>query len=207
MIKQSFEDLTQSLAAKTPTPGGGAAAAMSIAMGAALLLMVVRFSRGKKANIDRDADLEAAESTLADYLQKALPMAQKDCDSFDGVSAAYGLPKETEADKEARSKAIEDGMVGAMIVPEETLALARDVLVAVDNVVSCIGKNIVSDLGSGAELLRAGAIGAFMNVRINAAYLKNRELAETALSRSQAVRDEVESRHGAIAKVVSEHLA
>ncbi len=82
-------------------------------------------------------------------------------------------------------------MVGAMSVPEETLAMVGDGFRAMAEVESCVGKSIASDLGSGSELLRAAAESAYMNVRINAAYLKDRELAESTMSRVETVRREI----------------
>ena len=202
MIDQPFDKFIESVSAKTPTPGGGATAAMAAAMGTALYVMVVRFSRGKKSNVEREGDLESAENLLLDHLTRILPMAERDCTAFDRVSAAYGLPKETDDEKTMRQKAIEGAMVGAMVVPEETMCMVRDVFAAVDDVVTCVGKNIVSDLGSGAELLRAGAESAYLNVRINAAFLKDRELAETTLSRTLAVRDEILRHHDSIRGMV-----
>ena len=68
MISQSFEALVASMAAKTPTPGGGAAAAMAGSMGTSLFLMTVRFSQGKKANVDREEDLACVEGLLDGHL-------------------------------------------------------------------------------------------------------------------------------------------
>lgn len=206
MIQQSFADFLTSLAAKTPTPGGGAAAAMAGSMGTALFLMVVRFSRGKKANIDREGDLGRAEKVLADHLERLEPMAERDCKSFDLVSAAYGMAKATDADKELRTKAIQEALIGAMVVPEETLCMVRDVFVAMDEVSSCVGKAIVSDLASGASLLLAGAEGAFLNVRINAAFLSNRELADSTMIRANNVRGEIRRHYEQISVVVEEKL-
>ena len=202
MIDQPFEKFIASLAAKTPTPGGGACAAMAGAMGTALYLMVVRFSRGKKANAERDDDLAAAETVLDDHLQRILPMAEQDCAAYDLVSSAYSLPKETEDEKAIRKSAIQEAMVGAMVVPEETMCTIRDVFGAVDRIIDCVGKNIVSDLGSGAELLRAGAESAYFNVRINAAFLDDRELADSTLSRTLDLRDEILRHHDSIRRVV-----
>lgn len=207
MIHQSFEKLIESFAAKTPTPGGGAAAAMAGCMGTSLFLMVVRFSRGKKANIDREADLARVEGLLDDHLKRLLPMAERDCRSFDLVSAAYGMPKDTDAQKALREKAIQEAMVGAMVVPEEALCMVRDVFVAMEGVIPCIGKAIVSDLASGASLLLAAAEGAFLNVRINAAFLTNRELADRTMERATAVRDEIRRHQAAIATSVDRVLA
>ncbi|MBX3464696.1 MAG: cyclodeaminase/cyclohydrolase family protein [Planctomycetes bacterium] len=207
MIQQSFEQLIASLAAKTPTPGGGAAAAMTGCMGAALFLMVVRFSRGKKANAAREEDLARVEALLEGHLGRMLPMAERDCRSFDLVSAAYGMPKETDAQKALREKAIQEAMVGAMVVPEEALCMVRDVFVAMEGVVDCIGKAIVSDLASGAALLLAAAEGAFLNVKINAAYLTNRELADKTVARADSVRAEIRRHQAAIAARVDQMLA
>ena len=92
------------------------------------------------------------------------------------------LPKDTDDEKSVRARAIEESMVGAMVVPEETLCMVRDVLRAMSTVVTLVGRNIISDLASGAEILAAGAEGAFLNVRINASYLKDRDKAEALVA-------------------------
>jgi formiminotetrahydrofolate cyclodeaminase len=207
MIDQSFSKIIESIAAKTPTPGGGAAAAMAGCMGTALCLMVVRFSRGKKANVDREQDLARVEGQLADHLKRMLPMAERDCRSFDLVSAAYSMPKDNDQQKALRDKAIQEAMVGAMVVPEETLCMVRDVFVAMEKVTNCIGKAIVSDLASGASLLLAAAEGAFLNVKINAAYLTNRELADGTIERATTVLKEIRRHQSAIAVSVDKTLA
>ncbi|MCR9246159.1 MAG: cyclodeaminase/cyclohydrolase family protein [bacterium] len=207
MIQQPFEKLVESLAAKTPTPGGGAAAAMAGSLGTALFLMVVRFSQGKKANVDREGDLADVEQVLGDHLERLNPMAERDCKSFDLVSAAYGMKKDTDGEKELRQKAIQEALVGAMVVPEETLCMVRDVFVAMDRVSDCVGKAIVSDLASGASLLLASAEGAFLNVRINAAFLANRELADSTMERARHVQAEIQRHQQKIADQVERALA
>jgi formiminotetrahydrofolate cyclodeaminase len=207
MIDQPFAKIVDSLANKTPTPGGGAAAAMAACMGAALLLMVVRFARGKKVNLERDADLARTEELLTDHLVRLLPTAERDCRSFDHVSKAYSMPKATEAEQKVRNRAIQEAMVGAMVVPEEVLCLVRDVCRAMSGVVDCVAKNIVSDLASGSSLLLAAGEGAQLNVRINAAYLDDRALADEAVARAKAVLAEIRSNHGAITASVEKLLA
>ncbi|MGC6487765.1 MAG: cyclodeaminase/cyclohydrolase family protein [Planctomycetota bacterium] len=206
MIRKSFEELVASMAAKTPTPGGGAAAAMAGCLGTSLFLMTVRFSQGKKANVEREDDLARAAGALEAHLQRLSPMAQKDCDAFDAVSAAFRMPKEADEAKAARSAAIQESMVGAMLVPEETQEMIRDVFVTMDAVRGCVGKSIASDLASGAALLLAGAEGAFLNVRINAAELKDRARADETMARATAVRDEIRAHQQAIAAAVDELL-
>ena len=167
---------------------------------------MLRFSQGKKANVDREDDLARVESLLDDHLKRLMPMAERDCKAFDLVSAAYGMPKDSDDQKALRDKAIQEAMVGAMVVPEETQAMIRDVFVAMEQVSDCIPKSIVSDLASGAALLLAAAEGAFLNVRINAAYLTNRELADTTMTRATAVRDEIRRQQDVIAVSVDRKL-
>ena len=84
--------------------------------------------------------------------------------------------------------------------------MVRDVFVAMAEIVECIGKQIVSDLASGAALLLAAAEGAFLNVRINAAYLTNRDLAASTMARATSVRDEIRRHQDAIAVSVDRKL-
>jgi formiminotetrahydrofolate cyclodeaminase len=207
MIDQSFSKIVDSLAQRTPTPGGGAAAAMAACMGAALLLMVVRFSRGKKATADRDGDLARVEGLLQEHLLRLMPMAERDCASFDLVSKAYAMPKATEEEQAMRNRAIQEAMIGAMVVPEETLCMVRDVSVAMAGVIDCVGKNICSDLASGSALLVAAGEGAQLNVRINAAYLDDRELANGAAMRAKTLVAEIHQNHKAINARVEALLA
>lgn len=202
MIDQSFAKIVDALAQRTPTPGGGAAAALAASMGTALLLMVVRFSRGKKANLERDQDLARVEGLLESHLLRLLPMAERDCNSFDLVSKAYAMPKGTDGEIQIRNRAIQEAMVGAMVVPEETLCMVRDVSQAMAQVIDCVGKNIVSDLASGSSLLVAAGEGAQLNVRINAAYLDNRELADGAVVRAKTLLAEIRHNHQAISAKV-----
>ncbi len=203
MIENTFKDLVASMAAKTSTPGGGAAAALSACLGAALLLMVIRFSRGKKATQEFDGLLAEVEIKLETELQRLMPMAEKDCASFDQVSKAFGLPKATDEEKTTRKAAIEEGMLGAMIVPEEALGMVRDVFQTISPAIELIPKNIASDLGTGSALLLAGAEGVFLNVRINAAYLGDRVRAEAALSQNESVLSEVREQHHRISTAIA----
>lgn len=207
MIQQPFATLVEQLAARTPTPGGGAAAAMAGCLGTSLFLMVVRFSQGKPANADHEADLAAAESKLAGYLERLQPMADRDAKAFGLVSAAYGMAKATDEDKALRKKAIQEALVGAMVVPDEALCMVRDVFVVMASVSDCVGKAIASDMASGAALLSASAEGAFLNVRINASFLENRELADSTMERAQSVRLEIERHREQLASKVEALLA
>lgn len=188
VIERPFSELVESLAARTPAPGGGAAGGMAAAMGSALLLMVVRFSRGKKANASREDELARVERRLAELNAAMLPLAERDAAGFAPVAMAYRLPQATSAEKAARQAAIRDGLLGAMMVPEETLRLVHEALATVLPVADCAGKSIVSDLAAGAALLLAAAEIALLNLRINASLAAT---ASAPLASAQALRDDV----------------
>jgi len=203
MIDLTFREFIDKLGERTPTPGGGAASALTGAMGAALALMVVRFCQGKKANAAREKDLARAETVLADHTQRLGPMADRDVAVFGRVAEAYRLPKETPDQEGLRRRAIQEALRGAMEVPEEILCMVRDAVAAVAEVKDCVGKAIVSDLAAALELLAASAEGSLLNVRINAAYLDDKVLAGTTLDRATAVMKEVRGHRAAIHDLVS----
>ena len=207
MIDKPFSELVQSFAAKTPTPGGGAAAAMSASLGTSLLLMATRFSRGKKATLEFDSQLEEIEKRLAQSLAHLLPMAERDCASFDHVLKAYGLPKETDEEKAIRARAIEEGMLAAMVVPEQVLCMVRDVTRAMSSILELVSRNIVSDLGSGSEILTSAAESAFLSVRINANYLKDKDKALAALQTNDVVMTDIRELHRAFRARVDQQLS
>ena len=90
-----------------------------------------------------------------------------------------------------------------MVVPEETLYMVRDVFDTISPVIDLVGKNIASDMGTGSAMLLAGAEGAFLNVRINAAYLDDRGKAEAALEQNTSVLSEVKEQHHKVSAAVA----
>lgn len=198
VLDRPFSEFVADLAARTPAPGGGAAAGFAAVMGSALLLMVIRFCRGKKANAAREAELEAVEARLLDLHAQILPLAQRDAASFTPVAAAYRLPQATPQEQAARRAAIAAGLLGAMAVPAETLRLAREALAAVVPVAECANKTIVSDFVAGAGLLRAAADIAWLNLRVNASLAGAAELRD-ALASGAALRDDVVRFQGVLA--------
>jgi formiminotetrahydrofolate cyclodeaminase len=198
MLDRPLGEVLSAFAARTPTPGGGAAAAIAGALGASLCLMAVRFSVGRKGMEARHGDLSSAEQALSTALDRLLPMAEKDCAAYDAVSAAYKLPKGTEEEKAARGAQVQRGLFGAMAVPQELLGLIVEVLRHAATVADAINPNLASDLATGAELLRAGAEGAALNVRINAASIEDKAAAATFGKRADAVLERVRELSGKI---------
>jgi glutamate formiminotransferase/formiminotetrahydrofolate cyclodeaminase len=190
LVDRGFLD---SLASATPTPGGGSAAAYAGAMAAALVAMVARLTIGKKkyaAVQERMREIETSGEALRADLTAAV---SEDAAAFDAVMAAVRLPKETPEDEERRSEAIEAATVHAAEVPLGVAGRALEVLRLVAEAAGGGNLNAISDAGSAAALAGACLSGAALNVRINAAALKNRSVAGGLIERIEAIEGETGS--------------
>jgi formiminotetrahydrofolate cyclodeaminase len=191
LVDLTLTQFNSSLAAKTPTPGGGSQAALLVANGSALVAMACRFSTGEKYVAVEPYMLGRAEELDA-LAQKALQNVDADSASYDAVSAAYKLPKGTPEEKAARTAAIQKGLQGALEPPLETMetALAGLRIAAVS--AAQANKNLGSDLASGALCLWAGVEAAGCNVAINAGGIQDKAWLEPRMKAAAAVRAEAQ---------------
>jgi glutamate formiminotransferase / formiminotetrahydrofolate cyclodeaminase len=157
------------LASDEPTPGGGSAAAVAGAAGAALVAMVGRLTIGKKK-------YEAVEDRMREIVEEAdrardelLAMADRDAEAFDHVMAAYRLPKENDEEKAARSEAIRAALLGAADLPLGVATRAVSLLAMAREATETGNATAASDGATAAHLLFASAQGALRNVEINIA--------------------------------------
>lgn len=191
MLEDSIHHFAETLGSKSPTPGGGAAAAYAALFGASLARMVVEFARGRKQNAehaDLFADVMARIDTSLEHLR---PMGERDASAFQLVASAYSLPKGTHDEQARRDRAIQEALIGAMTVPEELAHMARDVLHALVRIKGHVGRNLIGDVGTATGLLTAAARGGELLVRSNASYIVDRERADAALARVVTVVEEV----------------
>ena len=120
LAAKTIEGFLDVLGSDAPTPGGGAVAGIAGATGTALIAMVAALTVGKKGfeGLDRRMRELIAETDKA--RAEFLDLADRDAHAFDGVMAAFKMPKETNEQKTARSKAIQAGYEQAAAVPMET---------------------------------------------------------------------------------------
>jgi len=163
----SVDDFLAAVAAETPTPGGGTAAAIAGAMGAALAEMVAALTLSKEKYAASHAAVrpiaEAAPLARAEFLT----LAREDSEAYDEVVAARRLPKETEEQKAERSRRIAAANLRAAEVPMRTARAAARLLAALPELAEKGNPNAVSDVGAAALLLDACVEGALLNVGIN----------------------------------------
>jgi len=171
----------EALAAGTPTPGGGSAAAYSAAAGAALVEMVARLTIGKKKYADvenRMQEILKRASEIRLFLTTAI---ERDAQAFTDVLNAFMLPKETSTEKSERLKAINEATINAAIVPLEVAEKACEVIDLAYEVVLIGNLNAISDGAAGSALARAGLTSAGYNVRINLVNVDEGEISKNML--------------------------
>jgi formiminotetrahydrofolate cyclodeaminase len=182
----SVSQFLAALASSDPTPGGGTAAAMAGAMGTSLLMMVAGLPKTRTNDEAEHLALAAAHAALAPLAGRLRGLADEDSEAYDQVTAAYRLPKQSEADKTARSAAIQSALRAATMVPLDTLqacaeALQQAVVVARHGHVAA-----ASDVAVAVGLLEAAANGAAANVRVNVEGLKDKDLQGRLVARLDA---------------------
>ena len=161
------------LASPDPTPGGGTAAAIAGAMGASLLVMVTGLAKSNTNSDDEKSALAAARGALQPLVKTLATLADADAAAFDRVMAGYRLPKATDAEKAARSAAIQAGLQEATTVPLQTLRACAGAMAHAEVVAAGGNRSAVSDVGVAIGLLEAAAAGAEANVRINLASVRD----------------------------------
>lgn len=173
-----FRDMTvqafcEALASKDPTPGGGSASALAGAMAAALVSMVARTTAGSKKFADRAERMETVAREADSLRRDFLALVEEDAAAFDGVMAAFRLPKETPEQQEARGRAVQEAYRAAAGPPTKVCDLSLRLLELAERVAEDGTPAAVSDAGVAAHLAATGLEGAALNVRINVASLKD----------------------------------
>ena len=177
------------LASEQPTPGGGGAAAVMGAVGAALVSMVANLTIGKKNYEAFDAELKEARAK-AEALRAELTAAiNEDVDAFNAVMGAYGLPREGDEQKAARAAAIQAALKQATDAPLRAVKACHEVIKLSAIVAEKGNINVISDAGVAALAANAGLRSAALNVYINAKSIKDREFAEIRLGEVNALTD------------------
>ncbi len=169
----TVSQLLAALASPDPTPGGGTAAAIAGAMGTSLLVMVAGLAKSKNNTDDEKAALATARAAIDPITKQLTDLADADTESFDAVMAAYRLPKATDQDKAARTKAIQSALRGATEIPLATLRACANALGHAQVVADYGNRSAESDVGVAIGLLKAAATGAAANVRINLEGIKD----------------------------------
>ncbi|MDO8844496.1 methenyltetrahydrofolate cyclohydrolase [Methylicorpusculum sp.] len=194
------------LASKTPTPGGGSAAAFMGAQSAALTSMVCNLTLGKPKYSAVETDMQQLLEQSEVLRQQLTGMIKADIEVFDRLMAAYGLPKDSDEQIAARSESIQKQLKEATLVP---MACARACASAIELSRIAAEKGnlgVISDAGVAAMAGYAGLKSAALNVYINAGSLKDKEFAEQVLKELEEILKFSSSEAEDVYRIVKEKL-
>ncbi|MEA3196419.1 MAG: methenyltetrahydrofolate cyclohydrolase [Gammaproteobacteria bacterium] len=180
ITEASIEKFLDDLASGRPTPGGGSAAAIMGAMGAALVSMVCNVTIGKKGYEGVEAEMKAVRDDSERVRRRLTAMVAEDVAAFDSMMAAYKLPKATDNDISRRAAAIQAGLRRATEVPLDCARVCAEVIALSRRASEHGYLNVISDGGVGVLAAFTGLRSAALNVYINAPALKDRAFADAA---------------------------
>lgn len=166
------------LSSKQPVPGGGGASALTGAIGTALGLMVGNLTVGKKKYAQVEEEVQNLMSRLSEMQGDMLELADEDARVFAPLALAYGLPTDTEEQREHKAAVMEENLLAASLVPArimENAVITLNILSRLEQIGSVMA---ISDVGVSVQCIRTALTGAVMNVYINTKSMKNREKAE-----------------------------
>ena len=161
-------DLLDRFASTDPTPGGGSAAALSGATGAALVAMVCAMPKTRTGAAEERGRLDTALGWVREASSRLRSLVDEDSAAFDAVMAAYRLPKASDEEKAQRKTAVARAMSTATQVPVQTAEACLVVMRAAAEAAQHGNPNALSDARTGGAMAWAGLLGAAENVRINA---------------------------------------
>jgi formiminotetrahydrofolate cyclodeaminase len=196
--KLSCEEFVEVLASKSPVPGGGGAAALVGAIGMALGNMVGSLTVGKPKFADVEPDIIRLKAKSDELQQRFFNLVAQDAVVFEPLSVAYGLPRETEAEKAYKAEVMEQCLRECCAVP---LAIMEACCEAIDVHEEFAAKGTpiaISDVGCGVIACKAALQAASLNVFINTMSFVDREYAEGINIKANAMLDEYCSKADAI---------
>lgn len=187
MHDQAIGAWLDALASSAPAPGGGAAAALSAAIGAALIEMVCNLTIGRPRYAAHDALMREALARATTLRHRALALAAADARAFGAVTDAYRLPRDTAEQARARAERIQVALIGATEVPLQTAALAGEVVQLAGRIADGANVNALADVAAAAASARAALETALVNVEANLAALPDRSRGGELRERSTGV--------------------
>ena len=187
LIDMNLVAFANETASESPAPGGGSISAYVGALGASLATMVANLSSHKKGWDDQweyFSNYAQKGQTIKDELLK---LVDEDTNAFNKIMNAFGLPKNSDEEKQARTQAIQDATLYATQVPLKTMQVCFNGYEIAQAMVEKGNPNSVTDAGVGALCIRTAIYGAYLNVKINASGLKDKIVAEKLVADANAI--------------------
>lgn len=203
MTCREFADETSS---ESPAPGGGSISAYIGCLGAALGTMVANLSAHKAGWDARWEEFSAQAEKGRMIMERLTHLVDEDTEAFNRIMAVFAMPKGSDEEKKARAKALEEATLYATQVPLQTMTESYRAFDLLEYVAREGNPASVSDAGVGALAARSAVLGAWLNVKINAAGLKDRSQAEKLLVEAEVIANNAVRREAEILAIVNEKI-
>ena len=203
LVNMPLNDFADETASESPAPGGGSIAAYIGSLGVSLGTMVANLSSHKKGWDDRWEEFSNWAEKGQAYKDELLRLVDADTKAFNGIMHAMSLPKGTDDEKAARSKAISEATKIAIEIPFKVMQTSYDSMEVIKAMAETGNPNSVSDAGVGALCARSAVMGAFMNVRINAASYDDKGFVNDVVSRGKEIEDKAKVKEREILEIVN----
>lgn len=207
MYKDALKKYLDDLAAKLPAPGGGSAAALTAATGAALISMVANFTIGKEKYKSAQEQIKEVLSSSEDLRQKLIDLVDEDVTVYKKLSNAYKLPKDSPEDKRKRDQAIQEGLKEALTVPLEVCKCCHQAIKFCPLIGEKGNVNLISDVGVAVALLASAFQSALLNVEINLKNIKDEQFILGIREILEPMEKEIDAIGQEVTSVVKKNLA
>ncbi len=206
LIDMTCKAFAHETASESPAPGGGSISAYMGALGAAIGAMVANLSAHKAGWDERWEEFSDWADRGQALLSELLHLVDEDTAAFNRIMDVFAMPKSTDEEKAARSEALQAATLYATQVPLRTMKAAVQVFDLVQAMAAEGNPNSVSDAGVGALAARSAVLGACLNVKINAAGLKDRAAADALVAEAEALAAEADRREREVLAVVESKI-
>lgn len=193
-------------ASESPAPGGGSISAYMGALGAALGTMVANLSAHKAGWDERWKEFSDYAERGRSIMEKLIALVDEDTEAFNKIMAVFSMPKATNEEKALRAEALEAATLYATRVPFKTMQAAYESFDLLKAMAVNGNPASVSDAGVGALAARSAVLGAYLNVKINAAGLKDRVQADSILADAKKIADESQIFENEILAIVNQKI-
>ncbi len=206
LVDMSCKAFAVETASESPAPGGGSISAYMGALGAALSTMVANLSAHKAGWDSRWEEFSDIAVKGQAIMSELLHLVDEDTASFNAIMAVFAMPKKSEEEQRARAEALEAATLYATEVPLRTMRASMAAFVLAEAMATEGNPNSVSDAGVGALALRSAVMGAGLNVKINAAGLKDRAVAQSLVNEANELIAKAQVEESKILEIVENKI-
>jgi glutamate formiminotransferase / formiminotetrahydrofolate cyclodeaminase len=206
LVSMTLADFANETASESPAPGGGSISAYVGALGISLATMVANLSSHKRGWDDRWQEFSDWAEKGEQYKNELLKLVDADTAAFNKIMEAFALSKATDAEKAARTEAIQAATKYAIEIPFKVMETAYASMEVIKAMVINGNPNSVTDAGVGALCARAAVIGAFMNVRINASGYNDKAFTNNIITSASEIEHDAIALETEILKLVDEKI-